>query len=143
MVLSLRPSMRNSVRFPSSDSRNSAISFVSKRCAQTAGASITRQPLLFSDTFTLSNGVYQSLLSFPFKRRRAMCESVSVIPYVLHTAFGKFFSCAERLSSILPPPIIRWRMRFNRSHSLLFCSVLNTCKGTIAANVMGVSGFDS
>ena len=58
----------------------SAMSFVTSLSEHTSGASITIQPSSFRLTFTESKGVYHSEASGPLSRRRAICESVSVIP---------------------------------------------------------------
>lgn len=81
---------------------NSALSFVSRGPSQTKGASMIRHPSSLSDTFTLSNGSYQPLAAPPLSLRRAICERVSVIPYVLQTAFGNDCNAFESESSIAP-----------------------------------------
>ena len=58
----------------------SAMSFVTSLSEHTSGASITRQPSSFRATFTEGKGVYHSEASGPFNLRRAIWESVSVIP---------------------------------------------------------------
>ena len=80
ITLSFLPMMRN---LPSCISAMSLVLSVSE---QTYGALIIRHPSSASDMLTDGNGVYQSLASSPLNLLNAMCESVSVIPYVLHTA---------------------------------------------------------
>ena len=61
------------------------MSFVTSLSLHTSGASITRHPSSFRLTLTDGNGVYHSDASGPDNRLNAICDSVSVIPYVLHT----------------------------------------------------------
>lgn len=50
------------------------------------GALITSVPSCNSETLILLKGVYHSEASTPLSFLRAICESVSVIPYVDQTA---------------------------------------------------------
>ena len=143
MTLSLRPSIRKRLTFceflcklpHSSFTSNSTMSLVISRPSCTAGASITKQPSSLSDRLTLSNGMYHSDRSGPLRRRRAICERVSVMPYELHTAFGKSFNSRAKVSSIAPPPIMSCLICISCSLSSGTCNEFQTCSGTIAAKV--------
>ena len=129
-TLSLRPSIRN-LPCPSS-----AMSLVTSVPSCTKGASMARQPSALSETCTPSKGVYHSLVSGPLSLRRAMCDRVSVIPYVLHIWPGRSCNIRAKASSMAPPPIMRWRTAFRRSRPSASCNRFQTCRGTIAAKSM-------
>ena len=92
--------------------RNCFLSFTSTRSlvcrvpSWSDGASIVRVELSACEILMPSSGVYHCVVDCPLTLRRAMCESVSVIPYVLHTALGQSLSLFSRLWSMAPPPIM-------------------------------------
>ena len=75
-TLSFRPLMRKCR--PSG--AISAMSLVTSVEAHTSGAFIMRHPSFVVLTFTLANGSYHELASGPLRRRKAMCDRVSVMP---------------------------------------------------------------
>ena len=59
---------------------NLMISLVIKTSSQTKGACITNVSSVERESRTEEKGTYDEEAKGPFKRRKAMCESVSVIP---------------------------------------------------------------
>ena len=141
ITLSLRPRMRKRggrppLAPPVGGGVISTISLVTRGSGHTSGALMIKHPSGDWLISTEGNGVYHSDASGPLMRRRAICDRVSVIPYVLHTALGKLRNSRSIPSSIAPPPIIRCLICINRSFSSGTCNELYTCIGTIAANVI-------
>ncbi|CCY66275.1 unknown [Prevotella sp. CAG:1124] len=120
MTLSFLPRIRK--RRPSGCI--SARSFVYKTSGFNIGAFITRQPSSPITVVIPSNGVYQLSAAGPFSRLRAICDKVSVMPYVLHTGFGNDLIASSSTLSIAPPPIIRCRVPAIISRSRGYLMVL-------------------
>lgn len=75
MTLSARPMMRKRC-----EGSSCAMSLVVRVSGHTVGAFMMRQERLSRESETEGKGVYHSDAVGPLRRRRAMCESVSVMP---------------------------------------------------------------